>query len=287
MKWKTLDKVLFAIVAAFLILTLYFAVSSSAQDQEEVVEERKTSTTAASAVESVENATRLEPAEPTVPDEPVLLDSNLSAGPSDETAIERIKRLISPVAPGDPEKDYRIRVFKDRQMVCVFDDPEGDGDFRHLIHAFVCSTAIEPHETPSGLHKIGVKYPSGYMLDASYGQYCSEFIPTFYLHAVPSYGGVEETGVGVEDFNQLGKVASHGCIRLLTKDALWIYNYCKTDTPVEVLDSSEDFPDLPQLDRLWMKQGEPSWDPTNPNPLNPYQQDPARLLPYNPLPEGK
>lgn len=202
--------------------------------------------------------------------------------PEQEGDLDRIKRLIAPESPGDPEKDYMIRVFKDKQLVTVFEDPKGDGSFDYLIKAFNCSTASDGYDTPSGQHQLGLKLYSGYMIDASYGQYCSEFLQYHYFHAVPSYGGVEESGVSWEDYNQLGQVASHGCIRLETKAAKWIYDYCKEATPVEILESSQDFPYLPdKVDQLRMSPDGPAWDPTNPNPLNPYQQDPSILLEYN------
>lgn len=199
-----------------------------------------------------------------------------------ESDLERIKRIIGPQEPGDCNENYMIRVFKDRQYVTVFSDPEADGSFSQLLKVFPCSSGLGKYETSSGSFQIGVKHPSGYMFDGSYGQYCSEFLKSHYFHAVPSYGGVEESGVSWQDFNQLGSKASHGCIRLMTKDAKWIYDYCVAGTPVEILDSSEDYPQLPAfVDTIKMSEGGPSWDPTNPNPANPYQQDPSILLPYN------
>ncbi len=225
-----------------------------------------------------EEETSLPDAEKAKPDPRVGLEPI----PDQESDLDRIKRLIAPESPGDPAKDYMIRVFKDKQLVTVFEDPKGDGSFDYLIKAFNCSTAAEGYDTPSGQHQLGLKLYSGYMIDASYGQYCSEFLQYHYFHAVPSYGGVEESGVSWEDYNKLGQVASHGCIRLETKAAKWIYDYCKEATPVEILESSEDFPYLPEkVDQLRMSPDGPAWDPTNPNPLNPYQQDPSILLDYN------
>lgn len=202
--------------------------------------------------------------------------------PEGESDLERIKRLISPLEDGEPGTEYLIRVFKDIQMVCVFTDEGGDGSFQNLLHAFICSAGIEPYNTPNGLYEVGIKHPSGFMLDASYCKYCTEFISTYYFHAPPSYMDVEEAGVRWQDYNMLGEPASHGCIRLTTRDAKWIYNNCPAGTIVEVLESSEGFSQLPEkIDVLKMAEGEPSWDPTNDNPANPYQQDPSRLLPYN------
>lgn len=202
--------------------------------------------------------------------------------PEGETDLERIKRLMQALDPGEEGANYLIRVFKDRQMVVVYSDPDSDQSFSKMEHAFICSSAIEPYDTPSGDQQLGLKLLSGYMLDGSYCKYCSEFKKTYYFHAPPSYGDVEEAGVSWKDYNSLGKEASHGCIRLTTRDAKWIFENCGENTKVEILDSSEGYSGLPdQIDRLMMQEGEPSWDPTNDNPANPYQQDPARLLPYN------
>lgn len=197
----------------------------------------------------------------------------------DENPLEKIKRLIAPVEPGDVNENYMIRVFKDIQVVAVFTD-NGNGKYDQFLHAFTCSTADEDHETPNGKTQIGVKYHSAFMIDASYGQYSSEFLQYHYFHGVPSYHGETEAGVSWEDFNKLGSPASHGCIRLQSKDAKWIFTYCEEGTPVEVLEESSGFPMVPTVvERVMMKESGPSWDPTNDNPLNPYQQDPSLLLP--------
>lgn len=196
-----------------------------------------------------------------------------------ESELDRIKRLIAPVEPGDANADYMIRVFKDIQIVAVFTD-SGNGQFDNLLHAFPCCTAIPPNETPSGPTRIGTKFLSGYMMDGSYGQYCSEFLQYHYFHGVPSYHGEPEAGVSWEDFNNLGNPASHGCIRLQAKDAKWIFSYCKEGTAVEVLDDSSAFPQVPaDIETVKMKADGPQWDPTNDNPQNPYQIDPSLLLP--------
>lgn len=201
-----------------------------------------------------------------------------SAPLNEDEALDRIKKLIAPVEAGSLDEKYMIRVFKDRQLVCVYTD-DGSGKFLNLVHAFNCCTALAPHETPAGHHKIGIKHTFGYMMDGSYGQFCSEFLKTFYFHGVPSYNGSQEAGVRWNEFNNLGNPASHGCIRLTAKDAKWIYDYCKEGTPVDILEDSTGYELPDKVDFVKMKEGGPSWDPTNPNPANPYQQNPALLLP--------
>ena len=225
----------------------------------------KESTESSSASEEVDNSKQ---------------DEGLSAvkAPGNESPIERIKRLIAPNTAGDINQDYRIRVFKDKQIVAVFTD-NGSGEFRQLTHAFPCSTAIPPNETPSGDHAVGKKLEYGYMIDGSWGQYCTEFLQYHYFHGMPSYGSQEE-GIRFDEFNNLGNVASHGCIRLQSKDAKWIYDYVKEGSVVEILDSSAAFEMIPdKVDFVKMKEDGPSWDPTNENPNNPYQMNPEILLP--------
>lgn len=299
---KKSDKILIAFTVLLVFVTFVMVVVGRPRDRAEAEVKNRTESEASLEPLSLsepteEGATANQPMLNPDPDQGKNLDEEVSfwekymavsalrPPPEGETDLERIKRLIAPLAPGDPDKDYRIRVFIDRQIVAVFSDHDGSGDFAYLEHAFLCSTGLEPkYVTPRGEQEVGVKYYSGFMLDASYCQYCTSFKKTYYFHAPPSYQDREESGVSWKDYNSLGSQASHGCIRLTSRDARWIYENCPEGTVVEVLDTSDGYPQLPlpeQIEALYMKEGEPSWDPTNANPKNPYQQDPSILLPYN------
>lgn len=310
MKIKTIERIFIAVAVIILFTTLlvyFWKTQEEAQDlpadnsfyfapdedksaekdgvaQENVPRDSSADSSDFMATAQIENTeAKVAPLEPAIA-EPATQDprNGLAPIPEGESDLERIKRLIAPLPKGEAGTEYVIRVFKDKQLVCVFEDKKADGSFDYLIHAFEASTAGEGYETPSGEHKIGIKYLSGFMIDSSYAKYCSEFLQYHYFHGLPSYGGIEESGVSWKDYNKLGQSDSHGCIRVTTRAAKWIYENCPENTRVEILEDSKDYPYLPEkIDRLWMSEDGPTWDPTNDNPNNPYQQDPSLLLPYN------
>jgi hypothetical protein len=94
--------------------------------------------------------------------------------------------------------------------------------YRHLMPA---TTGRPGHETPSGLHRIGwrwpgwhvsTKYPeNGRMFDSQY------FGPGIALHGVPSYEVHKQP-------------SSHGCVRLFAADARTLFHDLRVGTPVWV-----------------------------------------------------
>lgn len=197
----------------------------------------------------------------------------------DDTPLERVKRLIAPREAPPAGRPHLIRVFLDKQVVAVYTENRC-GQFTVPVHYFPCSTGIEEDSTPTGNYTIGIKYPLGVMIDMSYSRYLSQITGHIYFHSMPSYDN-EYADVPYEDFNLLGvKPYSHGCIRMAERDCKWIHDYLPEGTPIEVLESSENYPDVPdEIDVIRMPADGPTWDPTNEDPENPYQKDPDLLLP--------
>lgn len=96
------------------------------------------------------------------------------------------------------------------------------------IKSFKCSTGIESEKTPTGIFDVrerGVwffsdKYNQG-------GKYWVQFYGDYLFHSVPYNKDQSE----VVDYT-LGVPASHGCIRLKTEDAKWIYDNIESGTKV-------------------------------------------------------
>lgn len=96
------------------------------------------------------------------------------------------------------------------------------------IKSFKCSTGIESEKTPTGIfdvHERGAwffsdKYNQG-------GKYWVQFYGDYLFHSVPYNKDQSE----VVDYT-LGVPASHGCIRLKTEDAKWIYDNIESGTKV-------------------------------------------------------
>lgn len=96
------------------------------------------------------------------------------------------------------------------------------------IKSFKCSTGIESEKTPTGIFDLrergawffSDKYNQG-------GKYWVQFYGDYLFHSVPYNKDQSE----VVDYT-LGVPASHGCIRLKTEDAKWIYDNIESGTKV-------------------------------------------------------
>ena len=96
------------------------------------------------------------------------------------------------------------------------------------IKSFTCSTGINEEKTPTGIFDVrergewffSDKYNQG-------GRYWVQFYGDYLFHSVP----YNEDKSEILD-NTLGTAASHGCIRLKTADAKWIYDNIQAGTKV-------------------------------------------------------
>ena len=96
------------------------------------------------------------------------------------------------------------------------------------IKSFKCSTGIESEKTPTGI--FDVRERGAWFFSDKYnqgGKYWVQFYGDYLFHSVPYDKDQSE----VVDYT-LGVPASHGCIRLKTEDAKWIYDNIESGTKV-------------------------------------------------------
>ena len=96
------------------------------------------------------------------------------------------------------------------------------------IKSFKCSTGIESEKTPTGI--FDVRERGAWFFSDKYnqgGKYWVQFYGDYLFHSVPYNKEQSE----VVDYT-LGVAASHGCIRLKTEDAKWIYDNIESGTKV-------------------------------------------------------
>lgn len=96
------------------------------------------------------------------------------------------------------------------------------------IKSFKCSTGIESEKTPTGI--FDVRERGAWFFSDKYnqgGKYWVQFYGDYLFHSVPYNKDKSE----VVDYT-LGVPASHGCIRLKTEDAKWIYDNIESGTKV-------------------------------------------------------
>ena len=96
------------------------------------------------------------------------------------------------------------------------------------IKSFKCTTGIESEKTPTGI--FDVRERGAWFFSDKYnqgGKYWVQFYGDYLFHSVPYNKDQSE----VVDYT-LGVPASHGCIRLKTEDAKWIYDNIESGTKV-------------------------------------------------------
>ncbi len=196
-----------------------------------------------------------------------------------EELIDWIRAMQAPVTT-EREGPFEVYVFLDEQIAAVYDVSEPGT--RRLVRAFPVSTGEFAGNTPLGSSLIGQKHEVGLMFDGSWGLYTSQLNGPVLFHSIPSYGADGHVGVLPEYTNNLGTACSHGCVRLMANASLFIYLYVPTGSQAHVLQNAADFPEIPEaLEALKVPEDGPHWDPTNPNPENPYLQNPELLLEPN------
>ena len=164
---------------------------------------------------------------------------------------------------------YWVKVNEQCNVVTVY---EKSGTKWKPIRAMLCSTGIRNSgkETPRGTFYMGGRRQWGVMFFGVYAQYCTTISGDYLFHSVQYNKQKNYKSQPTDEFNMLGKHASHGCVRLSVMDAKWIYDNCKAGTKVTIYRSSNPGPmGKPEGIKVSTDRKE-YWDPTDPNPNNPY-----------------
>lgn len=166
--------------------------------------------------------------------------------------------------------DYLIAINRAADTVTIYTKDE-NGNYLKPYFAMICSTG---EATPLGEYRTIEEYDWRYLQGNVYGQYAVRIVGHILFHSVPYYTQHKDD-LKYEEFNKLGTPASLGCIRLQVQDAKWIYDECKIGTPVVLYDDADNpgplgKPDFTRLDLTddTLKH----WDPTDPDPANPWNQ---------------
>ena len=148
----------------------------------------------------------------------------------------------------------------------------------------ICSTGRNKELTPRGTFAIVRQYLYKKMGEVDgenvYSQYASRITGSYLFHSVPIGGKKrysQEYGkkqMFVKYYERLGSFASGGCVRLRCIDAYWIYMNCPVGTAILITDDSGPTPPTPPkliYEEPYMDaKHEYGWDPSDPDPENPY-----------------
>lgn len=161
---------------------------------------------------------------------------------------------------------YMIKVNKGTNVVTVYTQ-NAKGNYTKPVTAFVCSAG---YATPVGTFPLQYKMRWGTLMGPSYGQYCSVITGDILFHSVWYYSKDKNSQSYIE-YNKLGATASHGCVRLTVIDAKWIYDNCPSGTPVKIFNGTSKDDKLGKPASISLA-GTRGWDPTDPDPSNPFRK---------------
>lgn len=132
---------------------------------------------------------------------------------------------------------YLIKVNRKMCTVTIYEKNK-KGQYTVPVKAMLCSPGWD---TPTGTFKTPAKYRWKLLMDNVWGQYSTRITGGILFHSVWYYQKDPST-LSNRQFNKLGTVCSHGCVRLTTEDAKWIYDNCPLGTTVTIYDSNNPGP---------------------------------------------
>lgn len=182
--------------------------------------------------------------------------------------------LLCFVTVGAENVSYKIVVNKDTNCVTVY-KKLGSGEFEPF-KAMVCSVGAKG-ATPAGSFKTSDKYRWHPLFGNVYGQYVTRINGNILFHSV-YYSSQSPSTLQTQEFNRLGEAASAGCVRLAVEDTKWIYDNCGAGTQVDIVDTYDDPLPKPVPIKLGDTAKYPGWDPTDPDPANPWKNESVCII---------
>lgn len=168
---------------------------------------------------------------------------------------------------GEEGFPYLVAVNRTTQTVTVYEKDDA-GNYTVPYTSMICSTGID---TPEGKFHTSNQYDWRLLVDGVYGQYATRIDGPILFHSVP-YFSQDKADLESEEYNKLGTPASLGCVRMRVIDCKWIYDNCPSGSPVVIFDGDSSMDPLgnPGFDPIDLTSPNAGWDPTDPDPQNPW-----------------
>lgn len=202
---------------------------------------------------------------------------------SEET--EKSDKKDNEVKPKKTGEPYYVTVNCRMNTVTVY-ARDDDGEFTVPVKAMVCSTGSETPRGKFNISNMG-KWNWLDLVGGVYGQYCTQIKGNYLFHSVPYTVRYDKGSLQPGEYDKLGTTCSHGCIRLTVADAKWIYDNKSDIAGVELYDSSTAGPlGKPSAQKINGTDNS-GWDPTDPEPDNPWHEAKISVGNYEDLNEQK
>ena len=132
-----------------------------------------------------------------------------------------------------PSHMYQLKISVADQRVYAY--KWVNGSYSKLVRTMKCSTGTTSDPTPLGTFKAGGPAGRWYYFTKfdCWAQYAYRISGPYLFHSV-LYSEKDTSTLRQSSVNNLGRRASHGCVRLTVEDAKWIYNNCPAGTTVTV-----------------------------------------------------
>ncbi len=131
-------------------------------------------------------------------------------------------------------KPYVLKVSVKDQKVYAYGLDENN-EYTDLVKTMKCSTGRKGNETPLGTYENGTGPGARWHYFKKFdcwAQYAFYIQGDIMFHSV--LYGAKEGSVTRSSVNNLGRRASHGCVRLSVDDAKWVWSNCPRNTKVIV-----------------------------------------------------
>ncbi len=168
--------------------------------------------------------------------------------------------------PDDYALPYIVNVNRLHNTVAVY---KLGGEIPELVKAFVCSVGVDKN-TPVGTFFTTHKYVWRSLYGGTFGQYATRIVGSILFHSVP-YERINKASLEYEEYNKLGTAASLGCVRMTVDACKWIYDNCPIGTCVVIYEDKKENVEPEPVPYIDPESPARSWDPTDPDPCNPWR----------------
>ncbi len=169
-------------------------------------------------------------------------------------------------ASAQKKDTYLIKINRSYNTITIY-KKDSKGKYTVPIKAMICSVG-KSGKTRTGTFKTKAKYRWKLLMNDVWGQYSTRIDGGMLFHSVYYYDD-NPASLATKEYNKLGSAASHGCVRLMVKDAKWIYDNCALKTTVVIYDDKKSPGPLGKPEAIKIPSGT-RWDPTDPDKRNPF-----------------